>query len=64
MEHPWYNSWEVNADYVKDCCDADCVNYTERYYHCPECGELIYEIDWTPRELDECICPICEWEGD
>ena len=59
-----YNPWEENAEYIKDCCGNDFVNYEERYYHCPECGEPIYECDWTQRELAEFFCPICEWEGD
>lgn len=59
-----YKPWEENADYIKDACGADYVNFTERYYHCPECGEIIYECDWTAGELCEFLCPICEWEGD
>ena len=54
--------WEENANYVKDC--GGYINYDERFYICPECGEPIYEDDWTRRELYEFLCPVCEWEGD
>lgn len=60
-----YNPWEENAEYIKDCCGSDFVNYEERYYHCPECGEPIFDIDWTEYELEDCLCPICcYYEGD
>lgn len=35
------------------------VDWEERFYHCPECGEPIYEDDWYEEELKEFICPIC-----
>ena len=57
-----YSEWKENADYVRDC--GGYVNYSERYYLCLECGEPIYEEDWTSGELVEFICPVCEWEGD
>ena len=60
-----YNLWENNADYVKECCGTDFVNYTERYYHCPECGEPILNEDWAEHD-DWDVCPICGfnfWEG-
>lgn len=55
------SAWKENADYVKDC--GGYVNYDEGFYICPECGEPIYEEEWTPSEL-MFICPVCEWEGD
>lgn len=57
-----HNPWEENAEYIKGNWGG--VNYVERCYICPECGEPIYESDWTPRELSEFLCPVCEWEGD
>lgn len=61
-----YNFWEENAEYIKDRCGSDFVDYDERYYFCPECGEPIYECEWTSKELEESWCPICEfeWEED
>ena len=58
-----YNPWKDNAITVEQDFGGF-VDYENEFYVCPECGEPIYKIDWTPRELDECICPICEWEGD
>jgi hypothetical protein len=38
------------------------VDWDERFFHCPECDDVVYECDW---EL-HCwsMCPICEvpWE--
>ena len=40
------------------------VNWEERFFICPECGEPIYEEDWDNFDLidgdDNFICPICE----
>ena len=58
-----YNPWKDNAITVEQDFGGF-VDYENEFYVCPECGEPIYKIEWTPRELDECICPICEWEGD
>lgn len=49
--------WEVNAQYVEEVFDAY-VDWEERFYECPHCGEPIYECDWTADELIE-LCPIC-----
>ena len=35
------------------------VDWEERFYECPECGEPVYECDWTDEELKEEVCPIC-----
>ena len=35
------------------------VNMREGYFVCPECGEVIYECDWTNHH-DWSVCPICE----
>jgi predicted RNA-binding Zn-ribbon protein involved in translation (DUF1610 family) len=41
------------------------VNWVEKFYICPECGEPIYWSDWSEKDLEDCICPICEFvEGD
>ena len=40
------------------------IDWEERFFECPECGEPIYEVDWEDHD-DWSICPICEveWEG-
>ena len=53
-----WNEWEQNAHYVQDCYGCH-VDWEERFYECPECGEPIYECDWSQRELEEALCPIC-----
>lgn len=35
------------------------VDYTERFYICPECGEPVYEDDWDMEDFEDRICPIC-----
>ena len=57
--------WEENAKTVVEMCGEDFVNWQDRYYFCPECGEPIFDIDWTEHELTDCLCPICTYyEGD
>ncbi len=34
------------------------VDWEERFFNCPECGEPIYECDWGHLLSD--YCPICE----
>lgn len=34
------------------------VDWADRYFNCPECGEVLLEEDWD--EHDFTICPICE----
>ena len=40
------------------------VDYEEGFFVCTECGEPIYEYDWSESELrneeGEYICPVCE----
>ena len=33
------------------------VDFNERFFICPECGEPIYECDWSDDELE--TCPVC-----
>lgn len=51
-------SWLENANFAETVCDAF-VNWEEKFYICPECGEPIYETDWEEAELDKEFCPIC-----
>lgn len=40
------------------------VDWDERFFECPECGEPIYEEDWEPSDFSwgygKFVCPICE----
>jgi len=55
------NGWEQNAHYVQDYYGCY-VDWEERYYLCPECGEPIYEVDWDEDELAYELCPICGFD--
>ena len=52
--------WEINAHTIEDVYggyvdwDGD-----ERFYECPECGELIFECEWTEEDLKKELCPVC-----
>jgi len=36
------------------------VDWDERFFECPECGEPIYEDDWGAEDMDNGkICPVC-----
>ena len=52
--------WEENAKYVESIFGAY-VDWEERFYECPCCGEPVYECDWTDDELCDFFCPICEF---
>lgn len=52
--------WEARAEQVINGYGCF-VDWEERFYHCPECGEPIYECDWSEEMLGEFICPICEF---
>lgn len=56
--HP---AWELNANTAKEVYDCH-VDYEERFYICPYCGEPVYEADWSEESLEEFMCPICEDE--
>lgn len=53
------NTWDINADIVENEYGMF-VDWEERFYTCPFCGEPVYECDWTDEELENFICPICE----
>ena len=42
--------WEDNAKYVEKVYGAY-VDWEERFYTCPVCGEPVYECDWLNDEL-------------
>lgn len=55
--------WELNAKTVENVYGGF-VDWDERFYNCPECGEPIYECDWEEGDLGEFICPVCEFEEE
>lgn len=55
--------WEKNAIYVENTFGCF-VDWEERFYDCPECGEPIYECDWDNEKLQKYICPVCEFEWE
>ena len=40
------------------------VDWKERFFLCPECGEPVYECDWADSDLvngdEDFMCPVCE----
>lgn len=56
-------AWEMRAKEVSKVYGM-WVDWEERFYHCPECDEPVYECDWTEEELDAEICPICGFTGE
>ena len=55
--------WKANARYVEEVFGSY-VDWEERFYECPECGESIYECDWTEEDLKDIICPICGFSAE
>jgi len=54
-----FSKWEANAHHVESVYGCY-VDWEERFYECPFCGEPVYECDWSEEELTEFICPVCE----
>lgn len=55
--------WEKNALLIEKLYGV-WVNWEERFYICPECGEPVYECDWEEEDFRRFICPICEPEEE
>lgn len=51
--------WERNARYVEETFGVF-VDWKERFYNCPYCGEPVYESDWDKENFQDYLCPICE----
>lgn len=56
-------NWEINAKKVEEVYGGY-VDWEERFYNCPECGEPIYECDWTEEDLLDYLCPVCEYREE
>ena len=50
--------WEINAR-IAEKEYGSFVDWEERFYECPECGEPIYECDWSDDDLQLVLCPVC-----
>lgn len=55
--------WEANAKLVEEVYGGH-VDWEERFYECPECGEPIYECDWSVNELLKELCPVCGFKDE
>lgn len=53
--------WEKNAKVIESVYGTQ-VDWEERFYVCPECGEPVYDDDWDDDNLREELCPICGLE--
>lgn len=53
-------TWELVAQYLEE--EMGCfVDWDERFFNCPDCGEPVYESDWLnwwPWKR----CPICDFD--
>lgn len=54
-------NWQLAAEFVEREFGAY-VDWDERFFHCPECTDVVYECDWEHHRWS--MCPICEvpWE--
>ena len=53
------NAWGKNAKIVETVFGGF-VDWEERFYNCPSCGEPVYECDWDNDVLEMWLCPVCE----
>lgn len=53
--------WEKNAREAYEIHGCY-VDWEDRFYECPCCGEPVYECDWPDKTLENFLCPICEDE--
>lgn len=52
-------NWYETADYVEDTYGVF-VDWRDRFFICPGCGDPIYECDWEDEDLS--ICPVCDYD--
>ena len=55
-------TWEEIALEVEEVYGGY-VDWDERFFECPECGEPIYECDWSILDFARRICPVCDFSG-
>lgn len=51
--------WRENAKLIEQVFGGF-VNWEEEFYICPECGEPIYNDDWSNGYMAQFVCPVCE----
>ena len=51
-------TWEEAAKYCEETFGVY-VDWEERFFHCPECDDVVHECDWN--DHDWRMCPVCEW---
>ena len=56
-----FQNWQETAHYC-EIVYGIYVDWEERFFHCPECDEPIYECDWGNHEWT--MCPVCEFEWE
>ena len=56
------NAWEKMAHLIEVNYGTQ-VDWEERFFICPECGEPVYEEDWNDMDFEDCICPVCGFFG-
>lgn len=55
------SDWERYARFVEETYGSY-IDWDERFFTCPECGDPIYECDWND-EIDLVSgCPICHFD--
>ena len=59
-EEIMFKTWEDAAKYCEDVFGAY-VDWDERFFHCVECDDVIYECDWPNHDWS--MCPVCENQG-
>lgn len=57
------DAWTYNALLIRNDYGGF-VDFKEKYYICPECGELVYKDDWEEIAFMKNLCPICEFAGN
>ena len=53
------SKWERIARHVRTVYGSF-VDWDERFFICPDCGEPIYECDWAGDDF--AVCPVCEFD--
>lgn len=57
----YISTWEIVATYCWEQFGTH-VDWQERFFICPDCGESIYECDWEdPSDYLSDMCPICDY---